>query len=192
MTNIAVANANHRRLKKGVFIAVAHNSGNYECLNAHCWVVCSDVRKVLLQKRGSKELCFTNMYDISFAGHIDEGENSRQAIVREAWEEGGININPYLAPKPKKYIFTEKGVYNNELFVHNQQAYVYIVTMSESQIKKISADNIEVSGFRLIDFSRFKHMIKVRDKHLAPHPINYYLSVVKDMTATFEAIEATK
>lgn len=192
MTNIAVASPKHRRLKRGVYIALAHESGRYECMNAHCWVISSEEEKILLQKRGPKEGCFPNCYDISLAGHIDEGEDSKTAIIREAYEEGRINIAPYLSSKPRKYYFTEKGIFNNEVFIHNQQAFVYTVAMKNKTINKIMAGSEEVGGFELVLFSEFKELVKTKNLKLVQHPVSYYSQVIKDITNLFNCIAATK
>ena len=49
-------------------------------------------KKILLQKRKGSKL-WPGYYALP-AGHIDEGETQYDALVREAKEELGININP--------------------------------------------------------------------------------------------------
>ena len=83
MPNIAVASLKHRRLKKGLFIGDAHGNECVECINAHCWILSSDGRYILLQRRAKTERVFTNMLDISIAGHVDWGVDSKITIIRK-------------------------------------------------------------------------------------------------------------
>ena len=56
------------------------------------YMIISNDNKILLQKRKGTKL-WPGYYSLP-AGHIDEGENQYDALVREAKEELGININP--------------------------------------------------------------------------------------------------
>ena len=190
MTNIAVASLGHRRLHKGVFIGVAHDSKTLECINAHCWIIEPRLKKILVQKRSPRDGCFGGLYDISLAGHVDEGETPYEAIIREAKEEGGINISSYINYKPIKIVFSEKSAYHNEPFMHNQQAYVYIASMGFDKINKIQpADKNEVALFRLIDFVYFKNAVLGRNLRFSPHPRSYYQEVIRQIQKIFDAHE---
>jgi 8-oxo-dGTP pyrophosphatase MutT (NUDIX family) len=192
MTNIAVASLAHRRLHKGVFIGIAHDDTRLECINAHCWIIEPKLKKVLVQKRSYKDGCYGGMYDISLAGHVDEGETPYEAIVREAREEGGIDISSYINYKPMKILFSEKSAYNKEPFIHNQQAYVYVASLGMKTINSIkSADKNEVACFRLFNFDDFKKLIITRDARFAPHPMGYYRRVLGQIEQIFKAYEIT-
>ena len=54
-------------------------------------IICKD-NEILLQKRKGSKL-WPGYYALP-AGHIDEGENQYDALIREAQEELGISINP--------------------------------------------------------------------------------------------------
>lgn len=61
-------------IHRGVFIFVEDPSG-----------------KILLQKRGPTMATYPGRWDLSAAGHVDEGEDYQQAAVRELKEELGIS-----------------------------------------------------------------------------------------------------
>lgn len=191
MTNIAVASLSHRRLHKGAFIGEVHGCNTLECINSHCWILSNDGEYVLLQRRSKKGKFFPGKYDTSFAGHVDEGEDVRHAIIREAYEEGGFNIEKYISKKPKKIIFSELGVFNGQSFKHNQQAFVYYAVLSRDIINKFRADNKEVGSFKLVKIQDFINMVKVNDDRLVRHPRIYYREVIKDILSLREAIKLT-
>ena len=64
---------------------------------AHVWVWRkrpSGVVEVMVQKRAAAKVTWPGYYDISAAGHIDEGETAIESAVREAKEEIGLAIDP--------------------------------------------------------------------------------------------------
>ena len=183
MINIAVASRKHRRLKHGVYIDEAHNSSRLECINAHCWILSSDGKSVLLQKRSSSERFYSGLYDISIAGHIDEHENPFEAIKREAREEAGIKLDRFYYANPKKLYFTEIGNFAGHSFKHNQQAFVFYLVLSDKQIRSMRPDSLEVSKFTRIDLSNFIQKIELNDTSIAPHPKNYYRQVIRDLVS---------
>ncbi len=62
---------------------------------AHVWIwrLSEAGVEVLLQKRSATKPTWPSHYDVSAAGHIDLGENSIQAAIREAKEEIAIDID---------------------------------------------------------------------------------------------------
>ena len=47
---------------------------------------------ILLQKRSANKKMWPNMWDVTVGGHVNSGEFGRQALIREAKEELGLNI----------------------------------------------------------------------------------------------------
>ena len=65
---------------------------DYQKLRAATYLMLKKDDKILLMKR--QNTGFKDGYWSLMAGHIDEGERAREAMVREAMEELGIEINP--------------------------------------------------------------------------------------------------
>jgi isopentenyl-diphosphate delta-isomerase len=56
------------------------------------YIFCEDTDgKILLQKRGPSMATFPNCWDVSAAGHVDEGETYERATKRELQEELGLS-----------------------------------------------------------------------------------------------------
>lgn len=47
---------------------------------------------VLLQKRSMEKDTFPGTWDSSVSGHVDSGENYDKAVIRESWEELGVEF----------------------------------------------------------------------------------------------------
>lgn len=66
----------------------AHRQGWYHP-TVHVWFY-TPSGKVLLQKRADSKETFPGLWDVSVAGHIQEGETPLQAAIREIEEEIGL------------------------------------------------------------------------------------------------------
>lgn len=49
--------------------------------------------QLLIQKRSREKKTWAELWDVSAAGGVDAGENSRQAAQRECWEELGFSLD---------------------------------------------------------------------------------------------------
>ncbi len=58
------------------------------------FITSPDGQKVLLQKRSKNKKLWPDMWDVAVGGHVDAGEFSYQAALRETAEELGIKLQP--------------------------------------------------------------------------------------------------
>lgn len=61
----------------------------------HIWIISSDLKNILLQKRCTNKKLFPNFWDISVGGHITSGEDTLTSAKRELSEELGLDSNKY-------------------------------------------------------------------------------------------------
>ena len=57
------------------------------------FIISIDGKKVLLQQRSSNKKLWPNLWDITAGGHVLTGELGYQAVIREAKEEIGVDID---------------------------------------------------------------------------------------------------
>ncbi len=58
------------------------------------FIISRDGQKILLQKRSKNKKVWPDMWDVAIGGHVEAGEFSYQAALREAEEELGIVLKP--------------------------------------------------------------------------------------------------
>lgn len=182
MKNVAVTDIVYGRIPGGVDIDTAHKSPNLLCMNSHCWVLSNDGKSVLVQKRAKNMFCNPGLYDISLAGHIDGNEEPLQAMLREAYEEGGVRLNNrLLEPKGAIYMNEECCGRDDSRWLHNQLIYLYFTVIDRQEIAKISNDK-DVAHFEWWSLDTFA--LRTTDpiyKKLSPHPESYYQFVAKKL-----------
>lgn len=182
MNKVAVTDVVYGRIPGGVDIAVAHSNPNLLCMSAHCWVLSDDGKSVLIQKRSKNMFCNPGLYDISLAGHIDDDEEPLQAMLREAYEEGGVDLRGRIAdPKGPIYMLEQNTSRGGERWMHNQLVYMYFAVLSKQEIAKHSSD-VDVAHFEWWSLDTFA--LRTTDpiyKKMSPHPESYYQFVVKKL-----------
>ena len=140
---------------------------NYYHKSAHVWIY--NENKLLLQKRSPYVRCCPNCYEVSSSGHLDAGENSIEAAMRETKEELGIELNK----EDFKLLFS---ILVNE--TNNQEFRdVYLVTKKVKLNSKYYI-NKEVSDIKWITLKEFENIVANNYKNdvnneYAHHPEEY-------------------
>jgi len=71
--------------------SVVHRRGLWH-RSAHLWL--TDGRRLLLQRRHPGKETDPGRWDIAVAGHLSAGQTPLEALVREAFEELGLTLDP--------------------------------------------------------------------------------------------------
>jgi len=182
MKNVAVTDVLNNRISGGIDIDTAHSNPELQCINVHCWVLSNDGKSVLLQHRSPDMYCYPDKYDISLAGHVDADEEPHEAMLREAREEGMVNLRGRLfVPEGPIYVAEEGAYKTGEKWLHNQLVYVYFAMLDKHDIKARAADE-EVGGFEWWDIDTFAlRTINPTSQQLVPHPDWYFHMVTKKL-----------
>lgn len=101
---------------KDLMKSVAHRDGLWHRV-VHVCIYNFD-GKILLQKRASCKELLPNMWDLSVAGHIEASESCEDAVIKECYEEIGIDVLKSDLDLFKVYKSYSKGgkFCNNEFF----------------------------------------------------------------------------
>jgi isopentenyldiphosphate isomerase len=158
----------------------------------HCWLLgrAQDEDWLYLQQRSGRT-SFSGWYDIAAAGHVNVGESTDQAVVRETQEELGILIDPeklrYLGPFRESFKF---GSYWDNEVCH---VYLYPLGQGQFQLGEEVERMIKVS---VEDFARSVDQksteiralvvgadvsIPVSTSQLIPHSWEYYAFTLRHL-----------
>lgn len=113
----------------------------------YLWIITNE--KILIQQRSFNKKSNPGLWDCAVAGHVLSGENSVDAILREAKEE----LNLDLREKDLKLIYSNIGCDDKYQF-HD----VYILR-KEIDVKKIIIQKEEVECFKLVTAKELKDII---------------------------------
>ena len=105
--------------------------------------------KILIQQRSFNKKNNSGLWDCAVAGHVLSGENSVDAILREAKEE----LNLDLREKDLELIYSNIG-FDDKYQFHD----VFIIN-KEIDIKKIIIQKEEVECFKLVTTKELKDII---------------------------------
>jgi 8-oxo-dGTP pyrophosphatase MutT (NUDIX family) len=120
--------------------------------------------EVLLQKRSMSKKNAPGKWDISAAGHIDEGETALETAVREAREELGLE-----AEKEKMYFVFSIRKTN----IMNIIASIYLYEVDDDFTPTFHDGEVDTVDWKTID--EFADMVKNPDDHnIANHGEGYF------------------
>lgn len=133
----------------------------------HIWIQ-NDRGEILIQKRSDIIDSFKNFWDISVVGHVQSGEKSTDAAVREIKEELGIHIKTEeLTP-----LFTIKTQLKDGAFIDNQYSDVYLFYYhGESAALRKQKD--EVSEIKFVSPEKLKELILKNGSPFVPRDEEY-------------------
>lgn len=158
----------------------------------HCWIVEKekDDKFIYFQQRSYDKSDFPGMYDIACAGHIDAGEETKNAMKRELEEEIGLRVNnddlKYIGRKfetLKKNGFLDDEicemymleVYKNTVFTLGEEVEdVVKVTFKEyekwinKELEMLNATSIKNGG-----------EVEINDENICPHIRQYNEQLIK-------------
>lgn len=130
-----------------------HKEGLYH--KAVVVFIINSKNQVLLQKRSSNKRLWPNMWDVTAGGHVLAGEFGFQAIIREANEELGIELNKnemtFLGASISQQI---RGDIINK---HFNEYYIVNKDLDETKLK---LQKEEVSEVKWINKSEITERIK--------------------------------
>jgi len=133
--------------------------------------------EVLLQKRSLTKTERPGMLDISAAGHVDTGESSIDAAVREAKEEIGLTIE-------KETI--EFAFRLRKTNVPNCIATVYLYRVDDSFLPKFNDG--EVASIEWLALPAFQELLREAERHnFSNHGKGYFTMLLERLEIAQEA-----
>lgn len=132
-----------------------------------CVWIMNSKDEILLQTRSS-HVMFPNMLDISFSGHIQAGESSLEAAIREGREELGIELDQ----DKLQYLFTCReyggfdGYFENEIddvFLYRADIPVEAYTFCDDEVQAVSYISVDA----------LKKMVDAQSERLVPYETHY-------------------
>lgn len=127
--------------------------------NAHIFIV-NNKGEVLLQKRSATKESNPNLWGGSAGGHIESGQGSIEAAIRETEEELGVKFTAL----DFEYIGTARDqvVLNNGTYINNQFNDVYVIK-TDLAVEKFKKQDAEVAELRFVPISEFEESVKNHD-----------------------------
>ncbi|MCI9087009.1 MAG: NUDIX domain-containing protein [Clostridia bacterium] len=124
--------------------------------------IISKERKVLLQQRQDNKKIYPGMWDISVGGHIDSGEDTISAAMREVVEEVGIYISPTSSADVFRYMTSYRFMKTFENgMIDNQFDDVFILELdSYADETEIKFQKDEVKAIKWVSLSELEQLIK--------------------------------
>ncbi len=119
--------------------------------SVHIWVIRRRLEgsEVLLQKRASDKDSYPDCWDAASTGHINAGEDSLSAAVREVEEELGINAAPSELIPLFRCRVREDNVFNGKRFINNEITRVYLLRrdIRDEELRPERAEISELKWF---------------------------------------------
>jgi isopentenyldiphosphate isomerase len=113
----------------------------------HVWLFCPSTGELLLQKRASIKDSWPDRWDISCAGHVTAGEESRPSAQRELLEELGFYIKESNTSR-LEFLFVHlemlDSVQRGKPFLNHEFNDVYLLEVTEKERSILTDDNFEL------------------------------------------------
>lgn len=156
-----------------------HRDGDWH-RTVHVWLA-NGRGEVLFQKRSMTKESFPGAWDVSAAGHIESGETSAAAAIKELREELGIDVPPgdlRLLFSVKSTLTRGNGSFRGSgSFIDNEISDVYVVWLDIDK-NDFHLQASEVSDVRFVEVARLARLAQgaeTRDTAFAPHKREYRL-----------------
>ena len=151
---------NGNKIGKTKLRSEVHRDGDWH-RGVHIWIINSN-GEILLQRRCATKDSNPNMLDISSAGHLQAGDDSLGAAVRELKEELNLDV------KKEELIFI-KTLKNNlkytDTFINNEFDDIYILK-TDKKIEDMKYQTEEISEIMYVTYEKFKKMINNKQPDL--------------------------
>lgn len=141
-------------------------------------LVINNNNEILMQKRSSNKKVYPNLWSIFVKGHVQAGETSIDACIRELSEEVGINITG----NELNYLYTIFEEVIKENFIERIFYDTYILR-KDFNLNDITIQEEELSEIKLVDSNNVISLIENNDKSLVPNYEDYkrIITYLKDM-----------
>lgn len=158
----------------------------------HCWVIQKerDDAFIYFQQRSYNKSDFPGMYDIACAGHVDAGEEAKNAMKRELEEEIGLRVNN----NDLKYIGRKFETLDKKGFLDNEICEMYMLEVDKNTVFILGEEVEDIVKVPLKEYEKWingeiKVLIvasiqegreaELNDKNICPHIKEYNEQLIK-------------
>ena len=136
----------------------------------HIWVV-DEWERILLQQRAFNKDSNPGLWDISSAGHISAGQQSREAAVSELGEELGLIVDS----ERLQFLFADRdeAVLNGGSFIDHEFHDIYLLRLQAGETRLVKPDPGELAGVRWISPEVFADELRHQPQYFVTHAHEY-------------------
>ena len=142
--------------------------------SVHVWIVDKTQKLVVMQKRSPQKDTYPNRWDISAAGHIEYGADSRDTAIREAAEELGIQCSK----EELDFGFTCPA--QQAPLGCNCYEDVYFITRQKERCN-FAIGEAEVTDVKWIEIDTLKQLLDNDDEGYVPRVKHYRIAFFKKL-----------
>jgi isopentenyldiphosphate isomerase len=161
---------------------LVHRDQNWH-RSVHVWIVDPLRKLVVLQKRSPQKDTFPNRWDISSAGHIEVGQDSKATAVREVAEELGIQVKDGsggTCNEDDELIFAFTCPAPQAPQGCNCYEDVYFLTRDKDHCK-FAIGEAEVTEVRWVEIERLKQALENEESDYVPRVAAYRIAFFKKL-----------